>query len=68
MGEEDTRQVLDIIGFNLTDWRARVLKAILVTQGNQDAPVTFDEIYLSLQNEKSGKQIAKPLVYRSLSS
>ncbi|MHA1485081.1 MAG: hypothetical protein ACTSPR_07160 [Candidatus Thorarchaeota archaeon] len=68
MGEKDTRQVLDIIGFDLADWRARVLKAILVTQGNQDAPVTFDEIYLSLQNEKSGKQIAQPLVYRSLSS
>ncbi len=68
MGEKNTRQVLDIIGFNLTDWRARVLKAILVSQGDQDAPVTFDEIYLSLQNEKSGKQIAQPLVYRSLSS
>jgi len=68
MGEEDTRQVLDIIGFNLTDWRARVLKAILVSQGDQDAPVTFDEIYLNLQNEKSGKRIAQPLVYRSLSA
>lgn len=68
MGEKDTRQVLDIVGFSLTDWSARVLKAILITQGNQDAPVTFDEIYLSLQNEKLGKRIAQPLVYRSLSS
>jgi len=68
MGEKDIRQVLDIIGFSLTDWKARVLKAILITQGNQDAPVTFDEIYLNLQNEKSGKRSAQPLVYRSLSS
>ncbi len=68
MGEKDTRQVLDLIGFNLPAWRARVLKAILVSQGDQDAPVMFDEIYLSLQNDKSGKQIAQPLVYRSLSS
>ena len=62
------RQVLDIIGFNLTDWRARVLKAILVRQGNQDAPMTFEEICLRLQNEDLEKRIARPIVYRSLSS
>ncbi len=68
MEENDAFQLLDIIGFSLTDWRARVLKAILITQGNQDAPVTFDEIYPNLQNENLGKRIAQPLVYRSLSS
>ncbi len=68
MREDDAFQLLDIIGFSLTDWRARVLKAILITQGNQDAPVTFKEICLSLQNENLEKRIAQPLVYRSLSS
>jgi hypothetical protein len=66
--ENDAFQLLDIIGFSLTDWRARVLRAILITQADQDAPVTFDEIYPSLQNESLGKRIAQPLVYRSLSS
>ena len=68
MREDDAFQLLDIIGFSLTDWRARVLKAILITQGNQGAPVAFDEICLSLQNENLEKRIAQPLVYRSLSS
>jgi len=68
MKEDDAFQLMDIIGFSLTDWRARVLKAILTTQGNQDAPVAFDEICLSLRNENLEKRIAQPLVYRSLSS
>jgi len=68
MRENDAFQLLDIIGFSFTDWRARVLKAILVTQGDQDAPVAFDEICLSLRNENLEKRIAQPLVYRSLSS
>ncbi len=68
MGEDETFQLLNTIGFSTTDWRSRVLKAILVTQGDQDAPVTFDEICLSLRNENLEKRIAQPLIYRSLSS
>jgi len=68
MRENDAFQLLNIIGFSLTDWRARVLKAILVTQGDQDASVAFDEICQSLQNENLEKRIAQPLIYRSLSS
>jgi hypothetical protein len=68
MRENDAFQLLDIIGFSLTDWRSRVLKAILIAQGDQDAPVTFDEICRSLRNENLEKRIAQPLVYRSLSS
>jgi len=68
MEEDDAFQLLETIGFSFTDWRARVLKAILITQGQQDAPVTFDEIYPSLQNEKLEKRIAQSLIYRSLSS
>ena len=68
MEENDAFHLLETIGFSLTDWRARVLKAILVTQGNHDAPVTFDEIYPSLQNENLEKRIAQSLIYRSLSS
>jgi Fe2+ or Zn2+ uptake regulation protein len=68
MRENDALQLLDIIGFSLTDWRARVLKAILITQRDQDAPVAFDEICQTLQNENLEKRIAQPLIYRNLSS
>ncbi|MGY5860765.1 MAG: hypothetical protein RTU09_00125 [Candidatus Thorarchaeota archaeon] len=68
MEENDAFQLLDIIGFSFTDWRARVLKAILVSRGDQDVPVAFDEICLSLRNANLEKRIAQPLVYRSLSS
>ena len=68
MKENDAFQLLETIGFSLTDWKGRVLKAILVTQGNRDAPVTFDEIYPSLRNENLEKRITQSLIYRSLSS
>ncbi|MFW9921375.1 MAG: hypothetical protein ACFFED_17375 [Candidatus Thorarchaeota archaeon] len=67
MSDRRTR-VLESLGYDINSNHARILKAILLSQDELGAGITFDVLEVKLRELTGGKGMSRPLIYRYMKS